>query len=87
MVQEYQRGRWLVVCHWIKSDCRVGQKSQCQDGGSVVSLTCPLCWRRTHGGAETGMDQRLQIVANLGVSFFLVPLFRCISGVLIFFLQ
>lgn len=24
--------------------------------GSVVPLTCPLCWRRMHGGAETTWD-------------------------------
>lgn len=55
-------------------------------------VECPLPALCAGGGCMegqnlTGMDQRLQMVPNLGAGFFLVPLFCCISGVLIFFLQ
>lgn len=53
-----------------------------------MSITCPLCRRRMHGGAETGVDQRLQMMSNLGAGFFSRPplllYFRCVG---ILFLQ
>lgn len=52
--------------------------------GSVVALTCPLCWRRMHGGAETSWDEsKATNSAKFGSQLFprppLLLYFRCVG--------